>query len=115
MPAWLGQILQIDHSSCVLLFVTENSISEQWLKNEVDYAIKSNKHVIPIVMTSLFYIRSAMYDVFNLYGTVYIKHDNKLHINNLISRLENIKNKLIKHLFLLKIKRPKRIPPSAAA
>ena len=66
-------------------------------------------------MTSLFYIRSAMYDVFNLYGTVYIKHDNKLHINNLISRLENIKNKLIKHLFLLKIKRPKRIPPSAAA
>ncbi|MCR4897957.1 MAG: toll/interleukin-1 receptor domain-containing protein [Acholeplasmatales bacterium] len=57
---WMQSITnEIVSSEYFLVFITENSISSEWIKKEIDYAMSNNKKILPVVLD---------YNIFNKFN-----------------------------------------------
>lgn len=44
---------QIDQSDCTIVLLTKNGMRSNWVQQEIGYALKSNKPLIPLVETGI--------------------------------------------------------------
>jgi hypothetical protein len=61
---------QIEQADCVVVLLTQNGIRSNWVQQEVGYAIKANKLIIPLVEKGV-----DPKDLAALQGREYIEYD----------------------------------------
>ena len=77
----------INNSTALILFVSDDSCSSRWVKNEVTYAINNNKLIIPILLSGA-KLKGWMDLILNSYD--YIDSDNELQMSKLINEVTRI-------------------------
>ena len=77
----------INNSTALILFVSDDSYSSRWVKNEVTYAINNNKRIIPILLSGA-KLKGWMELILNSYDC--IDSDNELQMSKLINEVTNL-------------------------
>lgn len=83
---------QIDRSNCVVILLSRNGIRSNWVHQEIGYALKSNKLIIPLVEKGI-----DSNDLAALQGREYIQYDSH--------EFNDALNKLSSHVKSLKMKK----------
>lgn len=84
---------QIDKSDSVVVLLSQNGIRSNWVNQEIGYARKSNKRLIPLVEKGI-----SQNDLASLQGREYIEYDPFLPEQSLVRASEYVmKLKTLKH------------------
>jgi nucleoside 2-deoxyribosyltransferase len=86
---------EIDQSDCTIVLLTKNGMRSNWVHQEIGYALKSNKPVIPLVEKGI-----SSTDLSPLEGKEYIEYDP--------SQPEEAMMRLSTYTQLLKLKKEER-------
>lgn len=82
---------QIDRSNCVVILLSRKGIRSNWVHQEIGYALKCNKTIIPLVEKGI-----DSKDLATLQGKEYIEydsHDSEQALNKLSTHVKSLKMK----------------------